>query len=120
MAGFATSATHHHIVMAMFVVVVCYASGIMAQDIAPSPAMDAGAGLTLPISAFDIVVSVAKVIVLWSSSIGDGLVPLYLASQELRLKFSLTRIHMFLVYCSLVVVWMAESRHVIVIGCLSL
>ncbi|KAK8984695.1 hypothetical protein V6N11_020011 [Hibiscus sabdariffa] len=50
MAGFATSATHHHIVMAMFVVVVCYASGIMAQDIAPSPAMDAGAGLTLPIS----------------------------------------------------------------------
>ncbi|KAK8494427.1 hypothetical protein V6N13_126058 [Hibiscus sabdariffa] len=50
MAGFATSATHHHIVMAMFVVVVCYASGIMAQSIAPSPAMDAGAGLTLPIS----------------------------------------------------------------------
>ncbi|GMJ02317.1 hypothetical protein HRI_003900900 [Hibiscus trionum] len=50
MAGFGMSATYHHIVMTMFVVVVCYVSVIMAQDIAPSPAMDTGAGLTLPVS----------------------------------------------------------------------
>ncbi|KAE8683598.1 hypothetical protein F3Y22_tig00111199pilonHSYRG00081 [Hibiscus syriacus] len=49
MAGFGTSATHHHIMMAVFVV-VCYVSGVMAQDINPSPAMDTGAGLTFPAS----------------------------------------------------------------------
>ncbi|KAE8731188.1 hypothetical protein F3Y22_tig00002840pilonHSYRG00591 [Hibiscus syriacus] len=50
MAGFGVSATHHHIMVAMFVVVVCYVSRIMAQDIAPSPAMDTGSGLTFPAS----------------------------------------------------------------------
>ncbi|KAL4308617.1 hypothetical protein GQ457_01G013930 [Hibiscus cannabinus] len=62
MAGFTTSATHHHIVMAMFVVVVCYASRIMAQDIAPSPAMDAGAGLTLPISGALLLIQCLKTV----------------------------------------------------------
>ena len=48
MARLGTSATQ--IVMAMFVVALFYISGIMAQDIAPSPAIDTGAGFTLPVS----------------------------------------------------------------------
>ncbi|XWS56240.1 hypothetical protein CRYUN_Cryun09bG0068900 [Craigia yunnanensis] len=48
MARFGTSAAQ--IVMAMFVVALFFVSGIMAQDIAPSPAMDTGAGFTFPVS----------------------------------------------------------------------
>ncbi|XVF75833.1 hypothetical protein PTKIN_Ptkin13bG0218600 [Pterospermum kingtungense] len=48
MAPFGTSAAQ--IVMAMFVAALFYVSGIMAQDIAPSPAMDTGAGFTLLVS----------------------------------------------------------------------
>ncbi|KAK8689978.1 hypothetical protein V6N13_088684 [Hibiscus sabdariffa] len=40
--------------------------------------------------------------------VGYGLVLLYLDSQELRLKLSLTRSHVFLVYCSLVAVRTAK------------
>ncbi|XVF07291.1 hypothetical protein REPUB_Repub06bG0125600 [Reevesia pubescens] len=48
MARFGISAAQ--IVMAMFVVALFYVSGIMAQDIAPSPTMDTGAGFTLLVS----------------------------------------------------------------------
>lgn len=48
MASSGTSSAH--IVMAMFVVALFYVSGVMAQDIAPFPTMDTGAGFTLPIS----------------------------------------------------------------------
>ncbi|XWS66392.1 hypothetical protein CRYUN_Cryun05aG0195400 [Craigia yunnanensis] len=48
MARLGTSATQ--IVMAMFVVALFYVSGGMAQDISPSPAIDTGAGFTLPVS----------------------------------------------------------------------
>ncbi|OMO70195.1 hypothetical protein COLO4_28708 [Corchorus olitorius] len=48
MARFGSSSTQ--VVMAMFVVVLFYVSGIMAQNIAPSPAMDTGAGISLPVS----------------------------------------------------------------------
>ncbi|EOY09380.1 hypothetical protein QQP08_017023 [Theobroma cacao] len=48
MAWFGTSAAH--ILLAMFVVALFYVSGIMAQDIAPSPAMDTGAGISLPVT----------------------------------------------------------------------
>ncbi|KAH8485613.1 hypothetical protein H0E87_027160 [Populus deltoides] len=39
-----------HIVMAMVVVALLRICGVMAQDISPTPAMDTGAGLELPLS----------------------------------------------------------------------
>ncbi|KAL9336294.1 hypothetical protein Peur_070782 [Populus x canadensis] len=48
MARFGGSFTH--IVMAMVVVALLRICGVMAQDIAPTPAMDTGAGLELPLS----------------------------------------------------------------------
>ncbi|XVF56085.1 hypothetical protein PTKIN_Ptkin06aG0088400 [Pterospermum kingtungense] len=52
MAGFGVSTAN--IVMAiLFVVAVFYVSGIMAQDIAPSPAMDTGSGFIFPVSEFE-------------------------------------------------------------------
>jgi hypothetical protein len=48
MARFGGSFTR--IVMAMVVVALLHSCGMMAQSIAPTPAMDAGAGLELPVS----------------------------------------------------------------------
>ncbi|KAG6743831.1 hypothetical protein POTOM_052534 [Populus tomentosa] len=48
MAQFGGSFTH--VVMAMVVVALLRVCGVMAQDIAPPPAMDTGAGLELPLS----------------------------------------------------------------------
>lgn len=39
-----------HIVIAMVVVALLHSCGMMAQSIAPTPAMDAGAGFELPVS----------------------------------------------------------------------